>query len=79
VIVHYVNNKPIGLVVSQVQDIMQVSGVLHRSDPPQRGLNGCVVSNDRIINIIDLQEIIMLYTLPERASTYPQTIDMVIN
>jgi two-component system chemotaxis sensor kinase CheA len=77
VIVHYVKDKPIGLVVSQVQDIMHVSSVFHRSDPPQRGLNGCVISGDRIINIIDLQEIMMLYTLPETSSTYPQTVDMV--
>ncbi|MEI6836170.1 MAG: chemotaxis protein CheA [Alcaligenaceae bacterium] len=76
VIVHFHNDQPIGLVVRQVQDITNVPANFHRTEPPQRGLRGCVIRDDYIINILDLQEIRMLYNLPQNSSSYPQTIDM---
>ena len=76
VIVHYYNDRPIGLVVRQVQDITNAPASFLRSDPPQRGLRGCVIRGDQIINILDLQEIMVLYNLPPNSNAYPQTIDM---
>ena len=76
VIVHYHNKRPIGLVVDHVQDIMHVNSSFHHLDPPQRGLRACMIRGEQIINVIDLQEILMLYTLPEQSNNYPQTIDM---
>lgn len=78
-IVHYVKDVPVGLVVGQVQDIIYVPATFHKTEPPQRGLHGCVVLGDRIINVIDLQEILVMYSLPESSNIYPQTIDMVMH
>jgi len=76
VIVHYNNGLPVGLVVSQVHDIIHVSKNLHEANPPQKGLLGCVSLNDQVINVIDLQEILMMRNLQENSKEYPAVIDM---
>ena len=76
VIVHYVNQMPIGLVVSQVHDIIHVPKKLQAANPPQRGLAGCVLMGEKVINVIDLQEILMMRNLQEHQKTYPEVIDM---
>ena len=76
VIVHYTNDIPVGLVVSQVHDIIHVSKNLHEANPPQKGLLGCVSLNDQVINVIDLQEILMMRNLQENSKEYPAVIDM---
>ena len=76
VIVHYTNGIPVGLVVSQVHDIIHVSKNLHEANPPQKGLLGCVSLNDQVINVIDLQEILMMRNLQENSKEYPAVIDM---
>jgi two-component system chemotaxis sensor kinase CheA len=79
VIVHYTNDIPVGLVVSQVHDIIHVSKNLHEANPPQKGLLGCVSLNDQVINVIDLQEILMMRNLQENSKEYPAVIDMDMN
>ena len=79
VIVHYTNGVPVGLVVSQVHDIIYVSKNLHEANPPQKGLLGCVSLNDQVINVIDLQEILMMRNLQENSKEYPAVIDMDMN
>jgi two-component system, chemotaxis family, sensor kinase CheA len=76
VIIHYTNGIPIGLVVSQVHDIIHVSKNLHEANPPQKGLLGCVSLDNQVINVIDLQEILMLRNLQENSKEYPAVIDM---
>ncbi len=76
VIVHYFNNHPVGLVVDQVKDILHIDARFHHLDPPQRGLRACLIRGDQIINLIDLQEILMLYNAPVQSNNYPQTIDV---
>jgi len=76
VIVHYVNQMPIGLVVSQVHDIIHVPKKLQAANPPQRGLAGCVLMGEKVINVVDLQEILMMRNLQEHQKTYPEVIDM---
>jgi two-component system, chemotaxis family, sensor kinase CheA len=76
VIVHYTNGIPVGLVVSQVHDIIHVSKNLHEANPPQKGLLGCVSLNDQVINVVDLQEILMMRNLQENSKEYPAVIDM---
>ncbi|MBU3541548.1 chemotaxis protein CheA [Polynucleobacter sp. UB-Tiil-W10] len=76
VIVHYTNGLPVGLVVSQVHDIIHVSKNLHEANPPQKGLIGCVSLNNQVINVIDLQEILMMRNLQENSKEYPAVIDM---
>ena len=75
VIVHYVNDLPVGLVVAQVHDIIHVPKRLHEANPPQRGLLGCVLLHDRVINVIDVEEILMMSKLNAPAS-YPHVIEM---
>jgi two-component system chemotaxis sensor kinase CheA len=79
VIVHYTNGIPVGLVVSQVHDIIHVSKNLHEANPPQKGLLGCVSLNDQVINVVDLQEILMMRNLQENSKEYPAVIDMDVN
>ena len=76
VIVHYANNIPIGLVISQVHDIIHVSKNLQEANPPQKGLLGCVPLGDQVINVIDIQEILMMRNLQENSKEYPTVIDM---
>jgi two-component system chemotaxis sensor kinase CheA len=75
VIVHYVNDLPVGLVVAQVHDIIHVPKRLHEANPPQQGLLGCVLLNDRVINVIDVEEILMMSKLNAPAN-YPHVIEM---
>ncbi len=79
VIVHYVNDLPIGLVVSQVHDIIHVSKKLHEPSPPQRGLLGCASLAENVINIIDVQEILMMSQLGEEQTQYPDVIEMSVS
>jgi chemotaxis signal transduction protein len=76
VIVHYIKDTPIGLVVSQVHEIIQVSTHLHIANPPQKGLLGCVSLGDQVINVLDLPEILMMRSLQENSKEYPAVIDM---
>lgn len=76
VIVHYIKDIPIGLVVSQVHEIIQVSTHLHIANPPQKGLLGCVSLGDQVINVLDLPEILMMRSLQENSKEYPAVIDM---
>ncbi|MEI8401427.1 MAG: chemotaxis protein CheA [Alcaligenaceae bacterium] len=76
VIVHYIKDIPIGLVVSRVHEIIQVSTQLHIANPPQKGLLGCVSLGDQVINVLDLPEILMMRSLQENSKEYPAVIDM---
>jgi two-component system chemotaxis sensor kinase CheA len=60
VIAHYVNGLPMGLVVGKVHDIIQVPKIMQESNSQQRGLKGCVILNGRVINVIDVQEILRM-------------------
>lgn len=79
VIVHYIKDIPIGLVVSQVHEIIQVSTHLHIANPPQKGLLGCVSLGDQVINVLDLPEILMMRILQENSKEYPAVIDLDMN
>jgi len=75
VIVHYFNNLPVGLVVAQVHDIILTPKQLHEANPPQRGLMGCVSLGEKIINVIDVSEILMMSKM-DQTNNYPQVIEM---
>jgi two-component system chemotaxis sensor kinase CheA len=60
VIAHYVNGLPMGLVVGKVHDIIQVPQIMQEINSQQRGLKGCVILNGRVINVIDVQEILRM-------------------
>jgi two-component system chemotaxis sensor kinase CheA len=76
VIVHYINDIPLGLVVSQVHDIIHLPKQLQDANPPQKGLIGCASLGDQVINVIDLQEILMIRNLHDNSKKYPEVIDM---
>lgn len=77
VMVHYSKERPFGLVVEQFQDIRPVSVLLHQLDPQQRGLKGCVVNGEEIINVVDLPEIMRQYRYPDELLGDSNTIDAV--
>jgi two-component system chemotaxis sensor kinase CheA len=60
VIAHYVNGLPMGLVVGKVHDIIEVPQIMQETNSQQRGLKGCVILNGRVINVIDVQEILRM-------------------
>ena len=65
VIVHISNGQPIGLVVDQIFDIVQVPKKLFSLTPPQRGLVGAALMGEKVINVLDLEEIMMLRNLQD--------------
>jgi two-component system chemotaxis sensor kinase CheA len=61
IIVHYAGGSPIGLVVSQIHDIIYVPDQLNLISPPQQGLLGCAIIDDRVINVIDVDGILFAH------------------
>ncbi len=58
IIVHYAGGLPIGLVVNQIHDIVYVPDQLNIFSPPQKGLLGCAIIDDQVINVIDVEGIL---------------------
>lgn len=77
VIVHISNGQPVGLVVDQIHDIVQVPKKLFSLSPPQRGLVGAALMGEKVINVLDLDEIMMLRNLEddEKDELYPDVIE----
>lgn len=65
-----------GLAVKQVTDIIEVPAKLHELASPQKGLNGCIIHNDQVINVLDLEEVLVMHNIQEDSSEYPQVIDL---
>ncbi len=65
-----------GLVVKQVTDIIEVPAKLHELSTSQRGLRGCIIYNDQVINVLDLEEVLIMHNIQEESSEYPQVIDV---
>ena len=65
-----------GLVVKQVTDIIEVPAKLHELSTPQRGLNGCIIYNDQVINVLDLEEVLVMHNIQEESDEYPKVIDL---
>ena len=65
-----------GLDVKQVTDIIEVPAELHELSTPQRGLNGCIIYNDQVINVLDLEEVLIMHNVQEDSDEYPKVIDL---
>lgn len=72
---HY-RDRLYGLAVKQVTDIIEVPAKLHELASPQKGLNGCIIHNDQVINVLDLEEVLIMHNIQEDSSEYPQVIDL---
>ncbi len=72
---HY-RDRLFGLVVKQVTDIIEVPAKLHELSTPQRGLNGCIIYNDQVINVLDLEEVLVMHNIQEESDEYPKVIDL---
>jgi two-component system chemotaxis sensor kinase CheA len=72
---HY-RDRLYGLVVKQVTDIIEVPAKLHELSTPQRGLNGCIIYNDQVINVLDLEEVLVMHNIQEESDGYPKVIDL---
>lgn len=67
-----------GLVVKHATDILDVPAKLYELSSPQKGLNGSVIYNDLVINMLDLEEILTMHNMQEEATQYPNIIDMYV-
>lgn len=65
-----------GLVVKQVTDIIEVPAKLHELSSPQKGLNGCIIYNDQVINVLDLEEVLVMHNIQDESGEYPTVIDV---
>jgi len=78
IIVHYSHGLPIGLVVNQIHDIVYVPDQLNILSPPQRGLLGCAIIDDQVINVIDVDGILDAHNKRNSINTPSLTSNMII-
>ncbi len=78
IIVHYSNGLPIGLVVNQIHDIVYVPDQLNILSPPQRGLLGCAIIDDQVINVIDVDGVLEAHNNRNSIKTPSLTSNMII-
>ena len=76
VIIPRVGSGLIGLAVHCTHDIVFVSKRLHIVNPPQKGIAGCALLDDLIINVIDLDEILVMRNMRDGPKPYPEVIDV---
>jgi chemotaxis signal transduction protein len=69
------NQRLYSLVVEHVVEIIQVPKQLIESATPQKGIEGYAIWNDQVINILDLDEILLMYNIQD-SDIYPKTIDI---
>ena len=76
VIIHQTSHGPIGLAVKRIHDIVNVPEALHMANPPQKGIIGCAILDDQIINVVDLEEILVMRNVRDGPKPYPEVIDV---
>ena len=69
------NQRLYSLLVQRVVEIIQVPKQLIESVTPQNGIEGYAIWNDQVINILDLDEILLMYNMQD-SDIYPKTIDI---
>jgi len=69
------NQRLYSLLVEHVVEIIQVPKQLFESPTPQNGIQGYAIWNDQVINILDLDEILLMYNMQD-SDIYPKTIDI---
>jgi two-component system chemotaxis sensor kinase CheA len=69
------NQRLYSLLVEHVVEIIQVPKQLIESATPQKGIEGYAIWNDHVINILDLDEILVMYNM-QASDIYPKTIDI---
>ena len=69
------NQRLYSLLVEHVVEIIQVPKQLIASATPQNGIEGYAIWNDRVINVLDLDEILLMYNVQD-SDIYPKTIDI---
>ena len=69
------NQRLYSLLVEHVVEIIQVPKQLIESATPQKGIEGYAIWNDQVINILDLDEILLMYNM-QNLDSYPKTIDI---
>ena len=69
------NQRLYSLLVQNVVEIIEVPSQLIESTTPQKGIEGYAIWNDLVINILDLDEILLMYNMQD-LDIYPKTIDI---
>ena len=72
----HINHKTYALIVKQVYDIIQVPTKMHELSSPQRGIEGCVIYKDEVINVLDLEEVLAMHNAHDSSTVYPRVIDI---
>ena len=76
VFICHVNQKSYALVVNRVFDIVEMPEKIYELASPQRGLLGCSIYNDIVVNLVDLEEILMLHNFYDSTVVYPKVVDL---
>jgi len=71
-----VNQKTYALIVNQVHDIILVPQKMHELSSPQRGIHGCVIHQQDVINVLDLEEVVAMHNVHDSTTIYPLVIDV---
>lgn len=58
VIVHYHEGQPVGFIVKQVHNIVNVPSQVVMVSQPQRGILGSVIVNDSVMSILNVEEVL---------------------
>lgn len=64
--------------VNQIHDIVYVPDQLNILSPPQRGLLGCAIIDDQVINVIDVDGILDAHNNRNSINTPSLTSNMII-
>ena len=72
----HINHKTYALIVKQVYDIIEVPTKMHELSSPQRGIEGCVIYKDEVINVLDLEEVLAMHNAHDSSTVYPRVIDI---
>jgi len=64
------------LIVNQVHDIILVPQKMHELSSPQRGIHGCVIHQQDVINVLDLEEVVAMHNVHDSTTIYPLVIDV---
>ncbi len=66
VIVHHIDDKPIGFVVRKIFDIFHMSSEVTISGPVQKGISGSAIVSGKVVSFLNVPEILTLNNLAKK-------------
>lgn len=68
VIVHYVEDMPVGFVVGKIFDIFHTSSEVTISGPVQRGISGSAIVNGHVVSFLNVPEVLAMNNLAHKST-----------